>query len=79
MSGGSDLWLGLRRSSKDDPWVWPSGKAALFTRWGSQQPAPGDENCVYLNFAQAAWYNAYCGSDASTFTVLCYVKWREAQ
>ena len=76
MSGGSDIWLGLRRGSSSGTWVWPSGKA-VYTNWASNQPVQGDENCVYMNFAQGSWYNSYCNSGANTNIALCYVKWKE--
>ncbi|XP_043197435.1 lectin BRA-3-like [Amphibalanus amphitrite] len=77
LSGGSNIWLGLRRSSSTSAWVWPSGKAAIFTKWANEQPVQGDENCVYMNFAQGAWYNSYCNSGSDTNIALCYVKWKE--
>lgn len=63
-------WIGLRRTSKKDPWLWENGETLYYTNWIRGEPrdklcAVLDVHGIYLN----KWKTEDCGSKKN---FICY-------
>ncbi|MGH0166908.1 UNVERIFIED_CONTAM: hypothetical protein FKN15_003154 [Acipenser sinensis] len=63
-------WIGLRRTSKKDPWLWENGETLYYTNWIRGEPrdklcAVLDVQGIYLN----KWKTEDCGSKKN---FICY-------
>ena len=65
------VWLGLRRDSEWDDFLWPSGAGVVFEYWAAGSPSDWPDNCVYM-FSDGTWDNGSCDSD--THYVICQAK-----
>ena len=65
------VWLGLRRASEWDDFLWPSGAEVVFEYWAAGSPSDWPDNCAYM-FSDGTWDNGSCDSD--THYVICQTK-----
>ena len=70
--GGTDAWLGLRRSSDSAPWIWTDGTPLNYTNWDGGDPDWYGEGCAIINYGnKGAWTGASC--NGIYFEYMCQI------
>lgn len=62
-AGPTDLWIGMRRSSRSGRWYWLSNDPVTQTDWAEGEPGtPGHAQCAILtrNSSTFAWRDENC-------------------
>uniref|UniRef100_A0A914E8R6 Uncharacterized protein n=1 Tax=Acrobeloides nanus TaxID=290746 RepID=A0A914E8R6_9BILA len=63
------VWIGLHRSSSENPWSWIDGSTLDYKAWGKGEPN-GDEDCAVIRtWASAGWVVSNCSISLS---YICY-------